>query len=280
VACGALFASGVDGPGGNYDPCMPGSTATAPHESVDRALRVIELLGTRGEGFTLEELSAETGIPKSTLHRTLGALKVRGFAAQPRSGGPYTLGVRLLSVAFGFYEQLDLRTLVHPLLVRARDAFDETVHMAVLDGAEVVYLDKVECAHPLKLSSTVGGRNPAHATAVGKALLAWTYPGDAELAAWIERHSPLEARTPNTRVDAPTLAAELREVREHGYALEFEESELGVRCVAAPIFLGRATPATALSVAGPKQRLSERRVREIGPRLRELVEEAFSVPAA
>jgi IclR family acetate operon transcriptional repressor len=259
---------------------MAPSTTTAPHESVDRALRVIELLGTRGSGFTLEELAAETGIPKSTLHRTLGALKLRGFAAQPRAGGTYTLGVRMLSVAFGFYEQLDLRTLVHPLLLRARDAFGETVHMGVLDGAEVVYLDKVECAHPLKLSSTIGGRNPAHATAVGKALLAWTYPSDAELASWIERHGPLEARTPNTHVAPAELAAELAHVRERGYALEFEESELGVRCVAAPIFLGRAAPATAMSVASPKQRLSERRVREIGPRLRALVEEAFAVPAA
>jgi len=254
------------------------ATAAAPHESVDRALRVIELLGTRGGGFTLEELSAETGIPKSTLHRTLGALKLRGFAAQPRTGGPYTLGVRLLSVAFGFYEQLDLRTLVHPLLVRARDAFDETVHMAVLDGAEVVYLDKVECAHPLKLSSVVGGRNPAHATAVGKALLAWTYPNDATLGPWLERHAPLAARTPNTHVEAAGLAAELARVHELGYAVELEESELGVCCVAAPIFLGRATPAAALSVAGPKQRLPERRLHEIGPRLRALVEDAFSVP--
>ncbi len=254
------------------------ATAAAPHESVDRALRVIELLGSRGGGFTLEELAHETRIPKSTLHRTLGALKLRGFAAQPRSGGPYTLGVRLLSVAFGFYEQLDLRTLVHPLLVQARDAFDETVHMAVLDGAEVVYLDKVECAHPLKLSSVVGGRNPAHATAVGKALLAWTYTDDAQLTAWIDRHAPLAARTPNTHVDPAGIAAELAEVRARGYALEFEESELGVCCIAAPIFLGRATPATALSVAGPKQRLPERRLREIGPRLRALVEDAFSVP--
>jgi IclR family acetate operon transcriptional repressor len=255
-------------------------TPAAPHESVDRALCVVELLGTRGSGFTLEELSHATGIPKSTLHRTLGALKLRGFAAQPRPGGPYTIGVRLLAVAFGFYEQLDLRTLVRPLLVRARDAFDETVHMAVLDGAEVVYLDKVECSHPLKLTSTVGGRNPAHSTALGKALLAWAHPSDAELARWLERHGPLDARTANTHVSSAGLAAELAAVRDRGFALEFEESEPEVRCVAAPIFLGRATPATAISVAGPRQRLSEQRLREIGPRLLALVEDAFTVPAA
>jgi IclR family transcriptional regulator, acetate operon repressor len=246
------------------------------HESVDRALRVIEVLGTSGSGFTLEELAAATGIPKSTLHRTLTALKRRGFAAQPRAGGPYTLGVELLSVAFGFYERLDVRSLVHPLLVRARDAFDETVHMAVLDGGDVVYLDKVESRHPLKMSSVIGGRNPAHATAIGKALLAWALPGEKALSAWIAEHGPLVARTPNTVVDGAALAAELAAVRERGWALESEESELGVRCVAAPVFLGREVPAAAVSVAGPTQRLTAAQARAAGPQLRALADAAFA----
>lgn len=248
------------------------------HESVDRALRVIERLGTSGSGYTLEELSAETAIPKSTLHRTLAALKARGFAAQPRAGGPYTLGPQLLAVAFGFHERLDVRGLIHPLLVRARDQFGETVHMGVLDGADVVYLDKVESLKPLKMTSVIGGRNPAHATALGKALLAWTLPDDEAVAAWLAEAGPLPARTANTIVEPAAVTAALAQIRERGWALEYEESEPGVRCVAVPVFLGRPQPAAAaISVAGPKQRLDDRHVREIGPALRALADEAFGV---
>lgn len=248
------------------------------HESVDRALRVIEQLGTSGSGYTLEELAEATELPKSTLHRTLSALKARGYAAQPRAGGVYTLGPQLLAVAFGFYERLDVRGLIHPLLVRARDAFGETVHMGVLAGGDVVYLDKVESLKPLKMSSVIGGRNPAHATAVGKALLAWTHPFEHELSEWIETYGPLAARTPDTIVEPERLHAALREVRGRGWAMEYEESEPGVRCVAVPIFLGRSEPAAAISVAGPKQRLTDRQVREIGPQLRDLAGEAFGPP--
>ncbi|WCB95359.1 Transcriptional repressor IclR [Baekduia alba] len=245
------------------------------HASVDRALRVLRVLGSRGGGFTLDELSGVTGIPKSTLHRTLGALKDGGFAAQPVPGGPYTIGVELLAVAFGFYDQLDLRGLVHPLLVRARDRWDETAHVAVLDGADVVYLDKVESRQPLKLSSAIGGRNPAHATGLGKALLAWAYADDDALAGWLERTGQLAARTPRTIVDGAALARELATVRRRGYALESEESELGVRCVAVPIFLGHATPSCALSLAAPAQRMAAADQRAIGDALRTLVDEAL-----
>lgn len=248
------------------------------HESVDRALRVIEQLGTSGSGYTLEELAAATAIPKTTLHRTLAALKARGFAAQPRAGGAYTLGPQLLAVAFGFHERLDVRGLVHPLLVRARDDFGETVHMGVLDGADVVYLDKVESLKPLKMTSIIGGRNPAHATALGKALLAWSLPDDDAVAAWAQANGPLPARTPNTIVDPAQLAETLAQVRQRGWALEYEESEPGVRCLAVPVFLGRAEPAAAISVAGPKQRLDDRHVREIAPALRAIADTAFGAP--
>jgi IclR family acetate operon transcriptional repressor len=245
------------------------------HASVERALRVLQTLGSRGSGFTLEELSGSLGIPKSTLHRTLGALKERGFAAQPAPGGPYTVGVELLAVAFGFYDQLDLRSLVHPLLIRARDRWDETAHVAVLDGADVVYLDKVESRQPLKLSSAIGGRNPAHATSLGKALLAWTYPDDAALAGWIASNGPLAARTEHTITDGDALASELATVRERGFALESEESEPGVRCVAVPIFFGHSVPASALSLAAPTQRMAAADQPAIGAVLRDMVAEAL-----
>ncbi len=182
------------------------------HESVDRALRVIETLGESGSGYTLEELSAATAIPKSTLHRTLAALKARGFAAQPRAGGPYTLGPQLLAVAFGFHERLDVRGLIHPLLVRARDQFGETVHMGMLDGADVVYLDKVESLKPLKMTSVIGGRNPAHRDRdrQGAAGLDAARRRRAHRLAGAGR--PAAARTPNTVVEPAGLASALAQI--------------------------------------------------------------------
>jgi IclR family transcriptional regulator, acetate operon repressor len=244
----------------------------SPIESVDRALRVMAVLGEEGGGFTLEELVERLDLPKSSIHRTLAALKFREFVVQQGDGGRYLLGTGLLSTAFGFYERMDVRALAHPLLIQLRDEFNETAHMAVLDGPAVVYLDKVESSHSIKLSSTIGGRNPAHATGVGKALLAWTYPTEQALDEWIGRSSPLESRTPGTITAPAELAAELATTRSRGYAIDLEESEWGVRCLAMPIFFGRPVPAAAVSIAAPRNRLSTARIRQIGPRFQRLVQ--------
>ncbi len=148
----------------------------SPVASIDRALRILALIGGAATGLSLDELAAKLDIPKSSLHRILAALKFRKFVSQPEIGGAYFLGTELLATAFRFHDTLDLRALIHPLLVRLSGELHETTHMAVLDGAEIVYQDKIEVAtHTIKLSSVIGGRNPAHATGVGKALLAWTY---------------------------------------------------------------------------------------------------------
>ena len=156
----------------------------SPVASVDRALRILALVGAAPRGMTLDDLAASLEIPKSSLHRILAALKYRQFVAQPEVGGAYFLGTEMLATAFRFHEMLDVRALIHPLLLRITAELNETTHMAVLDGAEVVYQDKIEAAHTtIKLSSVIGGRNPAHATGVGKALLAWTYPTDQAIRA-------------------------------------------------------------------------------------------------
>jgi IclR family transcriptional regulator, acetate operon repressor len=248
----------------------------SPVESVDRALRVLEALSDSTAGLTLEELAMRLAIPKSSAHRTLAALRHRDFVMQPQEGGRYLLGTGMLAAAFGFYERLDLRALVRPLLVRLRDEFNETVHMGVLDGADVVYLDKVESSHSIKMSSRIGGRNPAHATGVGKALLAWAYPSDEAVSAWAHRHAPLGRATAATLADPAALAADLERTRARGFAVDLEESERGVRCVAAPVMVGPVVPAAAVSVAAPRDRLSMARMRRIGPRVVEIVEEQLS----
>ncbi|WP_157248195.1 IclR family transcriptional regulator [Nonomuraea typhae] len=245
----------------------------SPVGSVDRALLILQEIGRHSRGVTLDELATRLGLPKSSLHRLLGALKHRGFAAQPEPSGPYFLGTEMLATAFRFYESMDLRTLVRPLLLRLSEEFAETVHMATLDGAEVVYLDKVEAVRSITMTSVVGGRNAAHCTGVGKALLAWTYPSDEEIRAWADRAGPLATRTRNTITNPAKLATHLDQVRRRGYALDLEENEPGVRCVAAPLFLGRTSPVAAVSVTAIKDRMPPARMEELGHSLRKAIEE-------
>ncbi|MFI7105871.1 IclR family transcriptional regulator [Nonomuraea sp. NPDC050227] len=243
----------------------------SPVGSVDRALLILQEIGRHSRGVTLDELATRLRLPKSSLHRLLGALKHRGFAAQPEPSGPYFLGTEMLATAFRFYESMDLRTLVRPLLLRLSEEFSETVHMAMLDGAEVVYLDKVEAVRSITMTSVVGGRNAAHCTGVGKALLAWTYPTDESVKAWAERYGPLAARTRNTITNPAKLATHLDQVRQQGYALDLEENEPGVRCVAAPVFLGKTAPVAAVSVTAIKDRMSVARLEEVGLGLRRAI---------
>ncbi|HTY73742.1 MAG TPA: IclR family transcriptional regulator [Actinomycetes bacterium] len=255
-------------------------TTTAPTlTGVDRTLRLIRLLAQRPGGSTLDELSRALSVPKSSVHRLLVVLRAHGFAAQPVPAGPYFLGPAIVEAAFGFYDGLDLRAMVRPLLIAIRDEFNETTHLAVLDGGDVIYVDKVEADHTVRLTSTIGGRNPAYVTAVGKAILASTLPDDAAVTGWLARH-PLETvpRTPKTARSADELADKLGRVRDVGWSFDDEESEVGVRCVAVPLFFGAPTPVAAVSVTAPKERLKVTDAERIGRKLRAITHEFAPVP--
>ena len=244
-------------------------TTTAPTlTGVDRTLRLIRLLGQRPGGSTLDELSRALSVPKSSVHRLLVVLRAHGFAAQPQSGGPYFLGHTILEAAFSFYDNLDIRAMVRPLLTAIRDEFNETTHLAVLDGGDVVYVDKVEAHHTIRLTSSIGGRNPAYVTGVGKVILASTLTDDAAVTAWLERH-PMETvpRTPSTATTAAELADRLRQIRKDGWSFDDEESEIGVRCVAVPLYFGTQTPVAAVSITAPKDRMQAGEAARIGAQL-------------
>lgn len=247
----------------------------SPVGSVDRALRIIELLSHNGRGMTLDELALQAELPHSSMHRLLGALKHRGFASQPEPNGRYFLGTSLLAAAFRFHDGLDLRQMVHPLLARVHERYNETVHLGVLTGSEIIYLDKIEAIRPIKLTSVIGGRNPAHCTGLGKALLAWTYPTDDELKEWIARNGPLEKRQEGTFVTPAELCEEMARCRAQGYALDLSENELGVSCAAVPLFLGGTKPEAAMSLSAPDTRMPEADLREVAAFLHQLESEAF-----
>ena len=215
----------------------------------DRVLAVLTELAVHPAGATLDEMVRLTGHPKSTVHRALASLRRAGFASQD-GRGHYILGDEFLRLAFAHHEARPERVRVRPVLQRLAERFGETAHFAVLDGTEVVYRAKVDPpTGAVRLTSTIGGRNPAHSTGVGKALLAHRLHTEQDVRAWIGDRV-LEARTPTTAVTAAELHARLEEVRRRGFAIDDQENETGVNCVAFPVYLASPTePSGAVSVS-------------------------------
>ena len=236
-----------------YGTPVPPDTAS-PLVGTDRVLAVLTELAQHPGGASLEEMTRAVASPKPTVHRALASLCRFGFAA--RNGhGRYVLGDEFLRLAFAHHEARPDHLRITPVLTALTERYGETAHYAVLDGFGVVYRAKVDPpAGALRLSSTVGGRNPVHSTAVGKLLLAYALPDDdAVLARFGDR--PLAPRTPHTLTSAGALAAELRTIRARGYAVDDQENEPGIVCLAVPVFLTSPTrPSGAVSVSAPVSR--------------------------
>ncbi len=201
----------------------------------DRVLAVLVELAGHPSGATLDELARRMRSPKATVHRALGSLRRAGLAASDVRGH-YILGDEFLRLAFAHHEARPEHLRVQPLLERLSERFGETTHFAVLDGRSVVYRAKVDpIAGAVRLTSTIGGRNPAHSTAVGKALLSFELATRPDVEAWIG-DEPLLRKTPNTAGTAEELFERLTAARRLGYAVDDQENEIGVHCLAVPVF--------------------------------------------
>ncbi|KRV48568.1 IclR family transcriptional regulator [Wenjunlia vitaminophila] len=239
----------------SHGPTDPGGAGVAaPADSgrlvgSDRVLAVLKELARHPDGVGLDELTRAIGSPKPTVHRALGALRRAGLADQDVRGR-YLLGDEFLRMAFTHHEARPEHVRIRPVLEALAHRFGETAHYAVLDGREVVYRAKVDPpAGAARLTSTVGGRNPAHATGVGKLLLAHELRGLEQVEAWVG-DVPLVRRTPRTLCTAGELDRELRAIRERGYAVDDQENEAGVNCVALPVYAtSPAAPCGAVSVS-------------------------------
>ncbi|WP_369029661.1 MULTISPECIES: IclR family transcriptional regulator [Streptomyces] len=237
----------------------------------DRVLAVLKELARYPDGVGLEELTRVVGSPKPTVHRALGALRRAGLADQG-ARGRYVLGDEFLRMAFAHHEDRPEHVRMRPVLDALADRFGETAHYAVLDGREVVYRAKVDPPDgSVRLTSTVGGRNPAHATAVGKALLAHRLTTVADVEAWIGG-TPLVRHTPRTRCTAADLYEDLRATRDLGYAVDDQENEAGVNCLALPVYAtSPTTPSGAVSVSALTYRTPLSALVEAVDEIRELL---------
>ena len=227
--------------------------------TVLKALDVLDCLAVATEPLTAQAVAQRCGLSRATAHRLLTTLERRGYARGAGSGR-YQLGQRLLHLSSLLLRQLDLPLVARPELREVSHRVDETAYLAVLDGIEVLYIDKVESSQSVRLYSGVGTRNPLHCTSLGKAILAFL--PDEERATLLGRLT-LTRRTPNTISDRGVLEAHLNLVRAQGYAVDNIENEDHIRCVSAPIFDHDGRVTAAISVSGPAFRVSVERVPEV-----------------
>ncbi|HEY0216660.1 MAG TPA: IclR family transcriptional regulator [Cellulomonas sp.] len=241
------------------------SSAGSPVESVDRALLALEALaGCGARGMSLADLSAALGLHKTTLHRSLAALRHRDYVAQDPQTGRYSLGPAVLRVADRYLAEDELPARLHGALTALCTATDELVHLGALSGVQVVYLDKVEPERAVRVWSAVGRRNWAATTALGRAMLAFRDTPDAALDGYVA------AVEPAGRVDVARLADELSRARVRGYALEVEENEPGIACLAVPL-LRAGRPVAAVSITAPAERMTPDRLTDLHARVRAVV---------
>jgi len=232
--------------------------ATYKIQVIDRALAMLDLLATDGPALTLAELARRSKLPKSTSLRLLNVLQRHRFVDRdPRTGG-YRLGLKLHELGSQAVAQFDFVERARPHLRRLMAASGESVFLAVLDGAEVLALERVESSHTVRVPLNSGGRTPAHCTANGKALIAFI--PEHELLERLGKRT-FHAYTGNTITKFAQLKTELRTVRDNGYAVDREEMEDGLKCIGAPVRNHSGAVVASVAILGPAFRLPEAKVR-------------------
>jgi IclR family acetate operon transcriptional repressor len=237
----------------------------------ERVLAVLAELARHPDGIGLEEMARTVASAKPTVHRALASLRRAGFASQD-GYGRYVLGDEFLRLAFAHHENRPDHVRVLPILRALCDRYGETVHYATLDGRSVVYRSKLDPpTGPVRLNSVVGGRNPAHCTAVGKMLLAGRLHDLQAVRDWIGDR-PLSRPTERSAGTAEELHAALEQVRAAGYAVDDQENEPGVNCFAVPAHLTSPTvPSGAISISGLVYRMPVKELTADLPAIRSIV---------
>ncbi len=229
-------------------------------QAIERGCRILDLLSKDKRRYSIQDLSSELDLPKPTVHRILSTLRHFGYVTQDEMSKEYRLGFRLVELGYTVLDQIDLRKIAEPLLDQLASVVQETVHLVILDHGEIVYLDKVEkVSDPksLRMVSRIGMRNYAHSCAVGKVLLASLPDNERDE---IIAQKGLPRMTKNTIVSSRELKKHLADVKARGYAMDNEENEEGIRCVASPVKNDRGEVIAAISISGPSVRLTENRI--------------------
>ena len=241
-----------------------------PIQVADRLFGALELLAENGDAGVME-VSTALGLNKSTAHRVLNSLIYMGYARQNEETGRYEPSLKVVDLANQVMKHVDIVQVVRPYLRKLMELTDETVHFVERDGTDAVYIDKVESyRNGIQMVSRIGSRIPLYCSGVGKAIAAELDEHEVEE---IWNRSRILPLTPYTITDFEAFRRELSEIRERGYALDNEENENGVRCIAVSLkdYTGRVK--YAFSISAPVSRMDNDRIRQLAGYVLEIKEQ-------
>jgi DNA-binding IclR family transcriptional regulator len=239
----------------------------SPSVAVERALAMLEAVAQAPEGLSNAEISRNLQIPKSSASYILRTLETQGYLNRDPETAKYRVGLKILSLSRGALSGIDVREVALPIMRHLMEKTSLTCHLAILDGPDAVYIEKVEPQGFIRMDTWVGRRMRVHATSVGKALVA--YIPEERLQRIISERG-MEKRTSKTITTMPRLLKELEKVRAQGYAVDDEENNLGARCVGAPIFNQQGAIEASLGVSGTTNQVNAHTI----PRIVEALKDA------
>ena len=228
-------------------------------QSVDRALTIFELFEEHTKELSVKEMSNSLSLSKSTIHGLLKTLELRGYLSQNPDNQKYRLGLKHFELGNLVAKQMDLKQIAYTVIQELAERIKETIHLVILDGKEAVYIEKVDGPGALRMYSQVGKRVPMYCTGVGKAILAFL---EEEQIRSILNTTSYTKFTQYTLTDPDEIYNQLIQVRENGYAMDDEEIELGLLCIAAPIFNHDNKVVASISCAGPKFRFENEQLED------------------
>ena len=229
-------------------------------QSIDRAVKILNYISKNGNNSRLVEISNDLEIKKSTLHGILSTLEINGLIYKNPDNSKYSLGIKLYEYGKIYEETFSLKTIVRPFLEKLKTRFNEAVHMAIEDDFHVLYLDRVESDHSMRLASKPGHKDHLYCTAIGKIILASKNDDYLEKYLNTIKPAPLTRKTITTKEE---LKKEIIKIRENKFSFDDEELEDGLVCIAAPIVNKNNELIAAVGVSGPTNRIDNKKLKEM-----------------
>ncbi|MGM0983097.1 MAG: HTH-type transcriptional regulator BhcR [Pseudomonadota bacterium] len=251
-------------------PAGSGKSTSGHSQSLVRGLNLLERLSASPGGLALSEVAEQADLAPSTTHRLLQALQSQGFVTQDSELGVWKIDVKTFRIGNSFLEARDFVGTSRPFLRRLTTQTGETANLGVRDNGTAVFLAQSESPQMMRMITRLGSRAPLHASGVGKALMAWLPDNEVER---ILDERGLARVTENTLHTPEALREGLAEIRHQGFACDREEHAIGLHCVAACLHDEHGIPLAAISVSGPKARIPEERLAELGARVRDTAAE-------
>jgi DNA-binding IclR family transcriptional regulator len=244
-----------------------GSKRTNGIKSLVKTLRLLKLFSPQHTVWSAEDMVSSLGYHKSSVQRILATLEKEGFLSKvtPRRS-EFRLGPEVLFLGNVAEVSLDLRAVARPTMAELVQRVQETCYLCVADQGQCLYIEKVECSHPIRIIHQVGQRNPLYCTGVGKALMSGMTDEEIDR---LTKTQDLKAHTRHTVTDPHRLKRQLQAIRRKGIAMDNEELNLGVKCVAAPIKNRSSAVVAAISLSGPAQRFTKTAIQRFEKHLKQ-----------